>query len=122
MAKYDQEHAMKWLEEHPLGYYNNEDDYGEEDPEIAHNESKVLSDEEFWGIVDDWENYGYDKDDNPVHGTIKAACQMVANGYRKRGSKDFQQAILDVELVIQDDLNAYGKKVLRKYFKEADLL
>jgi len=85
MAKYDQEYVTKWLEKHPQGYCNIEDD-------------------------------------KRARGTIKLLCQIVADGYQKRGSKDIQQAILDVEWLLQDNLSAYGKKVLRKYFKERDLL
>ena len=40
MSKYNAEHAAEWMEKHPHGWYNNEDDYGEDVEETEEEEDE----------------------------------------------------------------------------------
>ena len=42
MSKYNAEHAAEWMEKHPYGWYNNEDDYGEDVEETEEEEDNNM--------------------------------------------------------------------------------
>lgn len=53
--EYNDEHAKEWMEKHPHGWYNNENDYGTGDEEV--------DEEEFWVIVYSEKNSGEEKNE-----------------------------------------------------------
>lgn len=56
MGPYNAAHAAEWMERHPYGYYNDENDYGEDSEddldEAVHNESLPVSDKSLQYYID----------------------------------------------------------------------